>query len=83
MVIPVCLHPERRYNVEEGLIPILIEALPEAKRVFLLRGLKTLRQQEEWELLGRQARATGRFLVHLGSEVLKKTFQQVLSGQRA
>jgi len=81
-VVPVCSLPERLYNVEEALVPLLVEALPEAKRVMLLRSLKTLRQKEQWELLGRQARATGRFLVQLGGEVLKKSLERVLTEKR-
>jgi predicted GTPase len=77
LVVPVCLQPERLYNVEEALVPLLVQALPETKRVQLLRSLKTLRQQEQWELLGRQARAAGRFLLKIGGEVGKKLLQRV------
>jgi uncharacterized protein len=73
LVVPVCLLPGREYNVDEALVPLLVEVLPEAKRTLLLRGLKSLRQQEQWSLLGRQARATGRFLWQLGGEVLRKS----------
>ena len=81
-VVPVCLLPERLYNVEEALVPLLVEALPEAKRTMLLRSLKTLRQKEQWDLLGRQARATGRFLLQLSGEVLKKSLERVLTEKR-
>jgi hypothetical protein len=56
--------------------------LPDAKRVLLLLSLKTLRQQEEWTLLGRQARATGRLLLQLSGEVLKKSLEDVLAKGR-
>ena len=82
LVLPVCLLPERLYNVEEVLVPLLVETLPEAKRTLLLRSLKTLRQQEQWELLGRQARAAGRFLLQVGGEVLKKSVERVLTEKR-
>jgi predicted GTPase len=82
LVVPVCLHPERLYNVEEALMPLLVQVLPEAKRTLLLRSLKTLREQEQWELLGRQARAAGRFLLEIGGEVLKKSLEQVLAERR-
>jgi predicted GTPase len=78
LIVPVCLLPERLYNVEEALVPLLIQVLPDAKRVLLLRSLKMLRQQEEWELLGRQARTTGRLLLQLGGEVAKKALERVL-----
>lgn len=78
LIVPVCLLPERLYNVEEALVPLLVQVLPDAKRTLLLRSLKTLRRQEEWELLGRQARATGRWLWQLSGEVLHKSLQSVL-----
>ena len=71
LIVPVCLLPERLYNVEEALVPLLIQVLPDAKRTLLLRSLKTLRQQEAWELLGRQARTAGRLLWQLSGEVLQ------------
>jgi hypothetical protein len=77
-VVPVCLLPERLYNVDEALVPLLIEVLPGAKRTLLVRSLKSLREQEQWEILGRQARATGRFLLQFGGEVLRKTIERVL-----
>jgi uncharacterized protein len=79
LIVPVCLLPESLYNVEEALVPLLIQVLPDAKRVLLLRSLKTLRQQEEWELLGRQARATGRLLLQLSGEVAKKALEHMLA----
>jgi predicted GTPase len=78
-IVPVCLLPERLYNIEEALVPFLIQALPEAKRALLLRSLKTLRDQEEWELLGRQAFTTGRLLLQLGAEVVTKSLEQMLA----
>lgn len=78
-VVPVCLLPERLYNVDEALVPLLMQVLPDAKRVLLLRSLKTLRRQEEWELLGRQAQATGRFLAQLGAEVVKRSLEHVFT----
>jgi len=76
-IVPVCLLPERLYNVDEALVPLLIEVLPDAKRTLLVRSLKNLRDQEQWEILGRQARATGRFLLQFGGEVLRKTIERV------
>jgi predicted GTPase len=77
-IVPVCLLPERLYNVDEALVPLLIEVLPDAKRTLLVRSLKNLREQEQWDILGRQARATGRFLLQFGGEVLRKTIERVL-----
>lgn len=77
-IAPLCLLPERLYNVEEALPPLLARVLPEAKRALLLRSLKTRREQEQWELLWRQARATGRFLWEFGGEVIKKSMKKAL-----
>jgi predicted GTPase len=82
VIVPVCLQPERLYNVEEGLIPLLVEALPTAKRTLLLRTLQTLREREKWQLLGHQARATGQFLLQIGKEVVRKSLKRVLTDRR-
>jgi len=79
LIVPVCLLPERLYNVEEALVPLLVQVLPDAKRTLLLRSLKMLRQQEAWELLGRQARTAGQLLWQLSGEVLKKALERVLT----
>jgi predicted GTPase len=81
-VVPVCVLPERLYNVEESFVPLLVQALPEAKRVLLLRNLKTFRAQEQWDLLWRQARATGQFLWKIGGEVLKRSVEKILTEKR-
>jgi len=81
-IVPVCLLPARVYNVEEALMPLLLAIVPEAKRTLLIRSLKTFREHEQWEILGRQSRATGRFLVQFGTEVLKKTVERVLAEGR-
>jgi len=60
----------------------LVQVLPDAKRTLLLRSLKTLRQHEAWELLGRQARTTGQFLWQFSGEVLKKALERVLTQGR-
>lgn len=82
LIVPVCLLPERIYNVEEALVPLLVQLLPEAKRVLLLRSLKNLRAQEQWELLRKQAQATGRFLLKIGGEVVKRSMEKILTEKR-
>ena len=61
-VIPVCLAPERLYNVEEGLMPALVERLPEAARARALRCLGAAESEERWRLLWRQAIEAGRLV---------------------
>lgn len=82
-IAPLCSLPERLYNVEEALVPLLARLLPEAKRVFLLRSLKILRGQEQWELMWRQARAAGRFLLEISGEVVKRSMKKVLTEGRS
>lgn len=82
VIVPLCLRPDRVYNVEETLVPLLVDALPEGKRTLLLRTLKTLREREQWELVGRQARAAGRFLFSMGKEVVRKSLEPVLAKKR-
>jgi uncharacterized protein len=62
-VVPVCLMPERLYNVEEGLIPAILEALPAAERVRYIRCLRQHRDEAYWSLLWRQAVQAGRVLL--------------------
>ncbi|MGE0827307.1 MAG: GTPase [Candidatus Binatia bacterium] len=82
LIIPVCLLPDREYNVEEALMPLLVSVLPEAKRSLLLRSLKTFREQEQWELFGQQARAAGRFVWQFGGAILRRGVDRVLKEQR-
>jgi hypothetical protein len=82
-IIPVCVHPERLYNIEEALMPALVHSLPDAKRTLLVWSLKTKREQEQWTLLGRQAQTAGLFLLEIGGEVLQKVIRTVVYETRA
>lgn len=62
-VIPVCLHPDRYYNLDEALIPAILQRLPEALRVKYLRCLRQLRDAEYWQRLWQQAVAAGRVVL--------------------
>lgn len=66
-VVPVCLLPERRYNVDDGLMPAMLGVLPKAERAKLLRTLRQFRDEEYWQLLWQQAANTGRFLAKAGT----------------
>lgn len=61
-VVPVCLAPNRSYNVEEGLMPQLVAMLPEADRLRLMRCLRVQHKTERWERLWQQAENSGRIL---------------------
>ncbi len=71
-VIPVCLLPERLYNVEEGLLPAIIECLPEGSRAKALRCLGAYRNEDYWRRLWRQAVGAGTVLVRGASAVIRR-----------
>ena len=52
-VVPVCLRPDAVYNVNEALLPLLVEVVPEAERAKLLRVLIENRSEDERESLKR------------------------------
>ncbi len=61
-VIPVCLLPERIYNVEEALVPAMLDRLPAAQRVKYLRCLRQQRDEQYWRRLWQQTVSAGRVL---------------------
>jgi predicted GTPase len=61
-VIPVCLLPEREYNVAEALVPAMLERLPAAQRVKYVRCLRLHRDEQYWQRLWQQTVAAGRVL---------------------
>ena len=76
-VVPVCLLPERRYNVEDGLLPVMLEALPSANRAKLLRSLQQFRDEEYWQLLWKQAANSGRLLAKAGANWAGKKVEEI------
>jgi len=67
-VVPVCLKPERLYNVEEGLAAAVFHAIPEAQRVKYLRCLRQFREGSYWQRLWQQALGAGRVLLTAGAD---------------
>jgi predicted GTPase len=66
-IVPVCLLPDRLYNVEEALAPAILAAIPEAQRVRYLRCLGSYRRRSFWSTLRQQAFSTGRLLLKAGA----------------
>ena len=63
-VIPVCTLPERDYyNVEEALVPRILDRLPEVLRAKCLRVLRQQHAAATWRRLGQQAVQAGRVLL--------------------
>ncbi len=69
-IIPVCLAPNMTYNVDETLMPALLEALPEAQRSRYLRCLREHRDDAYWSQLWQQSKNAGRVALKLGIKAL-------------
>jgi predicted GTPase len=67
VVVPVCLKPDRVYNVEDGLAPAILNAASEAQRVKYLRCLRQFREADAWPRVWRQALNSGRVLLRAGA----------------
>lgn len=67
VVVPVCLAPDRLYNVEEGLAPAILNVMPEAQRVKYLRCLRSFHDDDYWQRLWRQTLNSGRVLLRAGA----------------
>ena len=61
-VVPVCLLPERMYNVAEALVPAMLDRLPAAQRVKYVRCLRQQRDEQYWRRLWQQTIGAGRVL---------------------
>lgn len=61
-VLPVCLKEGSVYNVDEGVVGAMLQALPESKRVRVLRCLRQYHDEEYWRQIWHQAANSGRLL---------------------
>ena len=71
--IPVCLAPERVYNVEDTLWAAILNQQDEAGRTRFLRCLKARRREENWTLAWRQLSGAGRILLDFPKRILNRT----------
>jgi len=69
-VIPVNLASGQIYNLDEGLIPAILNVLGAADRAKYLRCLKEYRDEQYWSQLRTQAKNTGRILLQAGMKLL-------------
>ncbi|MBF0103231.1 MAG: 50S ribosome-binding GTPase [Desulfobacterales bacterium] len=69
-VVPICLKKGFEYNIEEALIPAILELLDESLRLKYLRCLKSYRAEEAWRQLWLQATNTGRIVMRKGKQWL-------------
>lgn len=61
-VIPVCLAEDRRYNLEDALIPAILQAMTGAQRTKYQRCLRQSYDEAYWRELWHQAANSGRLL---------------------
>lgn len=71
-IAAVCLAPGNLYNVEEGLIPTILQQLDHAKAIRYTRCLRDYHQEDYWRRLWRQSKNAGRFIAKKGFEAFEK-----------
>lgn len=69
-VAAVSLASGREYNIEEGLIPTILQQLDQALGVRYTRCLRNYHKQDYWRRLWMQSKNAGRFIVKKGFSVL-------------
>ncbi len=65
-VVPVNLKLDRLYNLEDGLVPAILNHFDDSKRFKYLRCLKDFQDEEYWERLWEQAQVSGKLIVKTG-----------------
>jgi len=65
-VVPVNLKSGQLYNVEEGLLPAILQNLEPATRLKYLRCLEEHKSRSQWQALWRQSKNAGRFIAREG-----------------
>ncbi|MGQ0634392.1 MAG: GTPase family protein [Planctomycetaceae bacterium] len=81
-VVPVCLHEKARYNVDEGLIPVILNSLGAAQRLKYLRCLREFKDEQYWGRLRQQAVSLGRILVSTGWQWLDGSHAETKSPEQ-
>jgi hypothetical protein len=62
-IIPTSLKNEAYYNIEEGIIPSILNQLDHAKKVRYLRCLRSFKKEEQWQQLWKQAYRAGKVII--------------------
>lgn len=76
-VIPVCLAQDRTYNVDEALIPAIVESLPAAQRSRYLRCLREQKDEQYWDQLWQQSHNAGRVVFKMGMNALHQATRKL------
>lgn len=71
-VAAVSLVPGNLYNVEEGLIPTILQQLDQANGIRYTRCLRDYHQEDYWRRLWAQSKNAGRFIAKKGFEAFEK-----------
>jgi GTP-binding protein EngB required for normal cell division len=71
-IAAVSLAPGNFYNVEEGLIPTILQQLDRANGIRYTRCLKNYHQEDYWRRLWKQSKNAGRFIAKKGFNVFEK-----------
>ena len=71
-IAAVSLAPGNLYNVEEGLIPTILQQLDYAKGIRYTRCLRDYHQEDYWRKLWTQSKNAGRFIAKKGFEAFEK-----------
>ena len=76
-VVPVNLKPGQEYNIEEGVIPAILQTLDAANRLKYLRCLADYRDEEYWRQLWLQSKNAGKFIARRGFSWLSETGKRI------
>jgi predicted GTPase len=71
-IAAVSLAPGNIYNVEQGLIPTILQQLDHAKGIRYTRCLRDYHQEDYWRRLWKQSKNAGQFIAKKGFEVFEK-----------
>lgn len=71
-IAAVSLAPGNIYNVEEGLIPTILQQLDHSKGIRYTRCLRDYHQEDYWRRLWTQSKNAGQFIAKKGFEVFEK-----------
>lgn len=61
-IAPICIKPGQEYNLDEGLVPTLLQNFDQAKQLRYLRCIERYQQQDYWRRLWWQSKNAGRFI---------------------
>ncbi|MBF0240476.1 MAG: 50S ribosome-binding GTPase [SAR324 cluster bacterium] len=76
-VVPVCLKAERLYNVEDGIIPAILNVLDESKRSRYLRLLREYQNARYWSHIVEQSQNAGKMVLEGGKILAEKIYASI------